>query len=96
MSGHTIEITYCPRCGWLMRAAWMQQELLATFADDLTRAALAPDKIGGAFVIRVDDEVIWSRAEHGRFPEIAELKRLVRDRIAPGRDLGHIDRKKDG
>jgi len=34
-----------------------------------------------------------SRKERGRFPEIAELKQLVRDRIAPGRDLGHSDRR---
>jgi selenoprotein W-related protein len=29
--------------------------------------------------------------EQGRFPEIRELKQLVRDRIAPGRSLGHSD-----
>jgi selenoprotein W-related protein len=28
-----------------------------------------------------------------RFPEAAELKQLVRDRIDPDRDLGHSDRK---
>ena len=36
---------------------------------------------------------MWSRAEHGRFPEIKELKQLVRDQIAPERDLGHVDKK---
>jgi selenoprotein W-related protein len=29
--------------------------------------------------------------EQGRFPEIRELKQIVRDRIAPGRPLGHSD-----
>lgn len=28
--------------------------------------------------------------------ETKELKRRVRDFIQPGRDLGHVDRKKDG
>ena len=37
-------------------------------------------------------EKIFSRKDAGRFPEIKELKPLVRDRVAPGRDLGHIDR----
>ena len=40
----------------------------------------------------VDHEVIWSRADKGRFPDIKELKQLVRDRIAPEMDLGHTDR----
>ena len=37
-------------------------------------------------------ELIWSRKEHGRFPEVKEIKQLVRDRIAPDRPLGHSDR----
>jgi selenoprotein W-related protein len=42
--------------------------------------------------VRLAGEAIFSRAREGRLPEIAELKRLVRDRVAPGRDLGHLDR----
>ena len=30
--------------------------------------------------------------EPGRFPELRELKQRVRDRVAPGRDLGHSER----
>jgi selenoprotein W-related protein len=43
------------------------------------------------FEVRVEGELIWSRKERGRFPEITELKRLVRDRVAPSRSLGHAD-----
>jgi selenoprotein W-related protein len=39
----------------------------------------------------VDGESIWSRKEQGRFPEMREIKQIVRDRIAPGRSLGHSD-----
>jgi selenoprotein W-related protein len=39
----------------------------------------------------VDGELVWSRDAQGRFPDIKELKQLVRDRIAPGRSLGHSD-----
>ena len=35
-----------PKCGWLPRAAWIAQELLQTFSDDLTEVALVPDKPG--------------------------------------------------
>lgn len=86
-----VEITYCRQCGWLMRASWMAQELLSTFSTELGEAALVPGT-GGIFEVKVDDEVIWSREEMGRFPDIKELKQLVRDRVAPERDLGHADR----
>src|SRR5215831_8961855 len=86
-----IEITYCRLCGWGLRAGWMAQELLTTFAEELGSVTLAPDRTGGVFEVRVDDEVIWSRKERGRFPELKEIKQLVRDRVAPGRSLGHTD-----
>jgi selenoprotein W-related protein len=86
-----IEIEYCTQCRWLLRAAWMAQELLSTFEQETGGVTLVPGS-GGVFEIRVDGTPIWSRQEEGRFPEIKELKRLVRDRIAPGRDLGHLDR----
>jgi selenoprotein W-related protein len=71
----------------------MGQELLSTFAEELGSLTLVPDSTGGVFEVRVDGKMIWSRGEQGRFPEIKELKQLVRDRIAPGRDLGHVDAK---
>ncbi len=70
----------------------MAQELLTTFQDEIGEAALVPGT-GGVFEVRIGDEVIWSRAEQGRFPDIKELKQLVRDRIAPTKDLGHSERK---
>lgn len=83
-----VEITYCTQCRWLLRSAWMAQELLTTFSQELGEVALVPGS-GGIFEIRVDDELIWSRAQHGGFPEIKLLKQLVRDRVAPEKDLGH-------
>lgn len=68
----------------------MAQELLSTFSADLAEVALVPGT-GGIFEVRVDDQVIWSRSGQGRFPELKELKQLLRDRIAPDRDLGHSD-----
>jgi selenoprotein W-related protein len=90
-AGPAIEITYCRLCGWGLRAGWMAQEMLTTFAEELGSVTLTPDATGGVFEVRVAGELIWSRKERGRFPEITELKRLVRDRVAPGRSLGHTD-----
>ena len=86
-----IAIVYCTQCHWLLRAAWMAQELLSTFGDSLGEVALIP-ATGGAFEIRVDDSVIWERQRNGGFPGPKELKQRVRDRIDPDRDLGHVDR----
>ena len=88
-----IAITYCRLCNWLLRAGWMGQELLSTFAEELGSVTLIPDDTGGVFEVRLDGKLIWSRKEHGRFPEIKELKQLVRDEVAPERDLGHVDHK---
>jgi predicted Rdx family selenoprotein len=38
-----IEITYCRLCGWGLRAGWMAQELLTTFAEELGSVTLTPD-----------------------------------------------------
>ncbi len=88
---HRVEIEYCTQCGWLARAAWVAQELLGTFQDELAEVALVPGR-GGVFDVRVDGETVFSRREAGGFFEPADLKQAVRDRIAPGRPLGHVDR----
>jgi selenoprotein W-related protein len=86
-----VTITYCTQCRWLLRAAWLASELLTTFTTDLGEVALKPGT-GGVFRIEVADELVWDRERDGGFPEAAALKRLVRDRVAPGRSLGHSDR----
>lgn len=70
----------------------MAQELLSTFPEEIGSVTLTPDATGGVFEVRIDGELVWSRKEAGRFPEIGELKRLTRDRIAPGRSLGHVEK----
>ena len=90
-AGPRVEITYCTRCRWLLRAAWMAQELLSTFETDLGEVALVPGD-SGVYEVRLDGDLIWSRKTVGRFPEAKELKQRIRDRVAPGRDLGHVDR----
>jgi len=86
-----VTIIYCTQCRWLLRAGWLAQELLTTFDTEIGEVALVPGT-GGIFEVRIDDELIWSRKEQGRFPEAKEVKQLVRDRVAPDRDLGHSDR----
>ena len=85
-----VEIEYCRQCRWLLRAAWMAQELLTTFEAELGQVALVPGT-GGIFEVRLDGATIFSRKAAGRFPESKELKQLIRDRIAPDKNLGHSE-----
>lgn len=86
-----VEIEYCPGCRWLLRAAWIAQELLTTFEADLGAVTLRPSEVGGTFLVSLGDRIIWDRKAEGRFPEMKELKQRIRDRIDPERDLGHSD-----
>jgi len=87
-----IEIEYCPKCRWMLRAAWLAQELLSTFETELAEVALQPSELSGTFEVRLDGATVWSRKAEGRFPEAKELKQRIRDVVAPERDLGHSDR----
>ena len=86
-----VEIRYCTQCQWLLRAAWLAQELLSTFADDLAKVSLVP-ATGGAFSITCNGVQIWERKQDGGFPEAKVLKQRVRDQIDPQRNLGHNDK----
>ncbi|MEQ8454334.1 MAG: Rdx family protein [Sandaracinaceae bacterium] len=84
-----VEITYCPKCRWLPRAAWLAEELLFTFERGLS-VTLRPGEAGEMRVL-LDGRILFDRAVEGRFPEPKELKQAIRDRVEPSRDLGHSD-----
>ena len=88
-----ITIEYCPKCGWLLRAAYMAQEILTTFAEEVKGVTLQPSEVNGRYTIYLNEEKIFDRKEEGHFPEIKELKQLIRDKAAPQKSLGHSDRK---
>ena len=88
----TITIEYCPKCNWLARAAWMSQELLTTFNEELEGVKLKPSETSGRYDIHVGNDLLFSRKREGHFPEIKELKILLRDKVAPNKSLGHTDR----
>ena len=89
--GARLEIRYCTGCKWLMRAAWVAQELLTTFEDELKEVALQPGE-SGEFAIRLNGSLMWDRKRDGGFPELKKLKQLVRDVVAEDKDLGHSDK----
>ena len=62
MSKPRIEIEYCTGCRWLLRAAWMAQELLTTFEKELGGLTLVPVD-GGVLDVRLEGQIIFSRVE---------------------------------
>ncbi|MFP5042284.1 SelT/SelW/SelH family protein [Parasediminibacterium sp. JCM 36343] len=89
----TITIEYCPKCNWLLRAAYMAQEILTTFEEDLHGVLLQPSETSGKFAIYIDGQQTFDRKEAGGFIDIKALKQLIRDEVNPGKSLGHSDRK---
>jgi selenoprotein W-related protein len=89
-----VVIHYCNLCRWMLRAAWMAQELLTTFDGELHEVSLRPGT-GGVFEIWLNGELLWERRRDGGFPDSKELKQRVRDRLCPQRSLGHSDRPQD-
>ena len=87
-----IVIEYCPGCQWLLRSAWMAQEILNTFENELEELSLRPAKNEpGCFRITSKDVTIWCRKKDRGFPQIKELKQRIRDLLAPEKSLGHSD-----
>ncbi|EEH19095.1 hypothetical protein PABG_01414 [Paracoccidioides brasiliensis Pb03] len=96
-----VTIKYCTQCKWMLRAAYFAQELLSTFSTALGEVSLVP-ATGGVFTVAIlhesnvdfstEETVLWDRKTQGGFPEVKQLKALVRNVVDPSRDLGHIDR----
>lgn len=88
MTASRVETTYCTRCKFLLRAAWLAQVILTTFRSEISEVALRPGS-GGIFEVRLDGETIASNRDGGPMPDVGDVKRLLRDRIAPDRKIGH-------
>jgi selenoprotein W-related protein len=70
----------------------MAEEILMTFSDELGEVALIPG-VGGIYTIKLDGKILFSKDKSGGFPEIKEIKQMIRDQIAPEKSLGHSDRR---
>ncbi|OPG68483.1 selenoprotein, partial [Pseudomonas ogarae] len=61
-------ITYGTQCQWLLRAAWLAQELLSTFGHDRGKGSLGPGT-GGVVHSGCDGRQIWEGEADGGCPE---------------------------
>ena len=74
----------------MLRAAWLAQELLSTFSEELGGVLLKPSEEGGTFTVFVEGTgvCVWDRRQEGGFPEAKVLKQRVRGECFPGKGLG--------
>ncbi len=86
-----LDITCRTQCRWMIRAAWMAPEIFSTFPEEVGEVALI-SSTGGVFEVRAGGELVWPRKTEGGFPDVKELKRRVRDRIAPDKEFRHVER----
>ncbi|KAH9951789.1 Rdx family-domain-containing protein [Amylocystis lapponica] len=98
----SVTIEFCDRCRWLHRATWVSTELFLTFPAPLLKAIsilpLNSEETGGRFRVWLFLEgqppiLVWDRKIEGGFPELKVLKQRIRDRVQPGKSLGHSDHK---
>ena len=61
-----IEIHYCTKCRFILRANWLAQELLSTFSNKVGELALIPSE-GGEFIVYCDEVKSIFSKEKNRF-----------------------------
>lgn len=74
-----------------MRSAWIAQELLQTFEGNIDAAELRPSTAPGIWRIYANGQQVWDRKTERGLPELKDLKRRIRDIIAPDKNLGHAE-----
>ena len=80
-----VSILYCTGCRWLLRAAYLGQELLDA-CSEIRSLTLVPSRKPcrpGSFVIQCSssEQILWNRAEAGGFPTTQQAIDLVREAL---------------
>ncbi|MFN0094420.1 MAG: SelT/SelW/SelH family protein [Dehalococcoidia bacterium] len=76
-----ITVHYCASCNYLPRALWLAGEVLTEIQSDVAQLTLVPGD-RGIFDWLVDGEMVFSKGEIGRFPELDELKEAIYAKLA--------------
>eukprot|EP00934_Nitzschia_sp_Nitz4_P006943 Nitzschia sp. Nitz4//scaffold79_size90958//6264//7316//NITZ4_005007-RA/size90958-augustus-gene-0.166-mRNA-1//1//CDS//3329558195//6933//frame0 len=86
----TVTIHYCTGCNWLLRAAYLGQEIFTEFTGKINSVTLAPS-VGGRFTIELNNEIIFDRATEGRFPDVLEVYSLIRAKLGIKKKWGWLE-----
>eukprot|EP00659_Diplonema_papillatum_P003035 gene3035-4768_t len=99
LAAASVTIEFCPGCRWQHRASWMAGELLTTFGSRLRAVVLRPAAKAGVFNLFVERpgsarQLLSSREQDGGFPELAAVKRKIKQLALPDVPLGHSENSK--
>jgi selT/selW/selH-like putative selenoprotein len=72
-----IEIHHCTTCGFMNKADRLAKEIQEEYEIE---AKLIVGEIG-SFDVFLNDELIFSKAREGRFPEPGEISRLINEHL---------------
>lgn len=73
-----VEIQYCTSWGYTPKAVRLASIFLENLKSQIGEMKIIPSS-GGVFEVRVDDELVYSKIETGRFPTDEEIKEMVED-----------------
>ena len=78
-----VSIEYCGTCNYRPMAA-----SLAKLIEDGTgiKALLIHSREIGAFEVRSDDEIVYSKKEAGHFPDYPQIVEIIKGKQANSRD----------
>ncbi|MGM0397344.1 MAG: SelT/SelW/SelH family protein [Bacillota bacterium] len=62
------------------RAVALAKKILNQQKNNISELAIIPSQ-GGVFEIKVNDKLLFSKAEFGRFPEEGEAEGLIKEAI---------------
>lgn len=78
---HTVSIEYCVPCDYSQQALAVVEALLGDYQHLMARLELVMGS-KGTFDVKVDDTLIFSKAEQKRFPEGGEVLELFEKAIS--------------
>lgn len=73
-----VSIEYCAPCKFKPMAVGLAAELVESMSADVT---LIPGD-SGIFDVTVDEKIIFSKKDVGRYPELGEVSKILRQQAA--------------
>ena len=71
-----LKLTYCSAWGYEEKAARLAEELLIEYKKGITEFTLVPSD-GGRFEVELNDSLLFSKKEEGRYPSFDEIKAKI-------------------
>lgn len=72
-----FKIEYCTGWGYLSKAMDLAEELLGKYKNEISLLELIPSS-GGVLEITMNDNLIFSKKETGRYPEVNEIINIIK------------------